>query len=1314
MLDGGLGIDTLIGGAGDDTYVVDASGDVVTELANEGTDLVQSSVTYTLWANVENLTLTGSADIDGTGNAQDNRITGNSGKNLLAGLGGNDTYVVDATDTVTESAGGGTDTIEAAITYSIAAVAEVENLLLTGSANIDGTGNSLANLISGNSGNNSLVGGSGDDTITGGGGTDTLAGGIGNDVLLADDATDVVQELTGEGTDTVRSSVTYTLPTGSTGQIENLVLTGSNAINGTGNDLNNTLTGNSAANLLSGGSGADTMAGGLGDDTYVIDNVGDSVTELAGQGTDTVQSSITIALLAANVENLLLTGGSIINGTGNTLDNTLTGNTSDNQLDGGIGADSMAGGAGNDTYIVDNFGDVVTEASNQGSADTVRTSLSTYTLTVNVENLVLTGTTALDGFGNTLNNTLTGNSLNNNLDGGAGTDTMVGGKGDDFYHVDNVGDVVTENAGEGNDTVFSSLAGYVLPRNVESLALLGTANINGTGNFLSNIIYGNDGNNIIDGGQFVDVLIGGLGNDTYIVDTPDDIVIEDVGQGSDTVSASVSYVLPGEVENLTLTGSGSNDATGNTMANVITGNAGNNILSGLEGADSIDGGSGNDSIDGGSENDSLTGGLGNDTVDGGLGADSMVGGDGDDTYRVDDVGDVVSETIADNAGTPTVREGGSDTVESTLSYTLGTNVENLILLGTANNLGTGNSLSNQIIGNSGDNLLTGLGGDDLLKGNGGRDTMVGGDGNDLYYVDSTDDVVTEASGTPAGTTDIIYATFGNDALHPYVLPVNVEYINYFDINFLYAIGNSLNNYFTGNAGDNILDGAGGADTMVGGLGNDTYYVDDSGDQATEGSGEGTDRVIASVNFILGANVEDLDLAGGATQGTGNGEDNKLRGTNGNNLLNGSGGSDTADYGNAGSGVVVDLAGGQASGGGGSDTLISIENATGGNYGDNLTGSGGDNVLDGGDGSDTIAGGAGNDTLIGGLGADTYIVDDIGDTVVESNNNPSAMVIGLDLGSAIDKVLASISYTLTSFVENLNLAAGAGGLSGTGNELDNVLTGNSSANLLSGLGGNDTLDGGDGNDTLAGGTGNDSLIGGLGTDSADYSASSDAVTINLATLVAQVASASQGSDILTGIENLIGGALADVLTGDLNNNLLTGNAGNDTMLGGDGFDTLIGGDGNDSLSGMNQADSISGGNGDDFLGGGKGLDSLDGGEGNDTLQGGLGGDVLTGGNGNDTFVFSAALDGVINVDTITDFTSGTDLIQISAATFGAFAGLVGQTVGLASLATNLSYNATTGALAYDADGAGAGPALNFAILGATIHPATLGTDFQIVA
>ncbi|MFN7257318.1 MAG: bluetail domain-containing putative surface protein, partial [Microcystis sp.] len=157
--------------------------------------------------------------------------------------------------------------------------------------------------------------------------------------------------------------------------------------------------------------------------------------------------------------------------------------------------------------------DTITENANQGT-DTVESSV-TYTLGNNLENLTLTGTTAINGTGNTLNNIITGNSSNNTLNGGAGIDTLIGGLGNDTYQIDTTTDTITENANQGTDTVESSVT-YTLGNNLENLTLTGTTAINGTGNALNNIITGNSSNNTLNGGAGIDTLIGGLGADTFI------------------------------------------------------------------------------------------------------------------------------------------------------------------------------------------------------------------------------------------------------------------------------------------------------------------------------------------------------------------------------------------------------------------------------------------------------------------------------------------------------------------------------------------------------------------------------------------------------------------------------------------------------------------------------------------------------------------------------------------------------------------------------------------------------------------------------
>jgi Ca2+-binding RTX toxin-like protein len=463
-----------------------------------------------------------------------------------------------------------------------------------------------------------LIGGAGNDRLDGSAGGDTLEGGTGNDSYGVDDISDVVTEAVNAGLDTVASTITYTL----TAQVEDLILTGSAAINGTGNGLNNRLTGNALANTLVGGDGndqldgaggADLMSGGVGTDLYIVDDIRDRVVEAVGGGIDTIRSSVTFALSGSyEVENLTLTGTSAINATGNQFQNTLTGNGFGNILNGAGGADTLIGGNGNDLYIIDDAGDVVQEGAYGGTSDTVQSSIS-HTLAVNVENLMLTGTAAIQGLGNALSNSISGNAAANRLEGGSGNDilngaggadTMIGGTGNDTYFIDVSSDTVSESPDGGTDTVRSAIS-YMLGSEVENLILIGSVAVAATGNALRNILNGNAAANILNGNAGADAMAGLAGDDRYIVDDRGDRVFESNGGGTDQVFASVDYYLSDTyaVENLTLTGNTAqlavgnrydNVLIGNTIANSVYGGAGADYLFGKEGSDRLHGGAGSD------------------------------------------------------------------------------------------------------------------------------------------------------------------------------------------------------------------------------------------------------------------------------------------------------------------------------------------------------------------------------------------------------------------------------------------------------------------------------------------------------------------------------------------------------------------------------------------------------------------------------------------------------------------------------------------------------------------------------------------------
>ncbi|OQX11774.1 MAG: hypothetical protein BWK76_18660, partial [Desulfobulbaceae bacterium A2] len=1267
-LNGGAGSDTMRGGLGNDIYVVDTVDDVVEELAGQGSDTVQASVGYTLGANVEKLILTGNSAINGTGNDLDNELTGNSAGNTLAGGAGHDTYFADNQDVVVEEEGEGVDTVQSNTHYTLGA--NLENLVLLGTAALNGTGNSLDNVLTGNSGVNTLAGGVGNDTLDGGAGADTLAGGTGDDTYVVD-AVDTIQENVGEGIDTVRASFSCTLGA----NVENLTLLGSAAINGSGNELANVLVGNSAANTLTGGAGddvldgkggADTLRGGMGDDVYLVD-ASDILMENAAEGNDTVQAGISYTL-GANIENLTLTGTAAINGTGNGLDNFLSGNDAANILDGGAGTDTMAGGLGNDTYLIDNTNDVVVELDGQG-VDTVQASAD-YTLMANVENLTLVGTAAINGTGNGLANMLTGNSGantlaggegNDTLDGGGGVDTLAGGAGDDAYVVDAY-DIVIEQSGEGNDTVRSSIS-HTLVAQVENLTLTGTAAINGTGNELDNVITGNSAANILTGGAGndtldglggTDTLRGGLGDDTYLVDSYD-TVIEAAGEGMDTMVSAVTRTLAANVENLTLTGTGTISGTGNELNNVLIGNAAGNVLNG------------------------------------GAGEDTLIGGLGNDTYFVDSTGDVIIEDLGQ----------GTDMVQAGASYTLSANVENLTLTGTAAINGTGNELANTMNGNSAANILTGGAGDDVLNAGAGNDTYVfnRGDGADTItnYDSSGTDTVAFGQGIVLADMTKAIRNGSNLTLQLGANGDQLTFIGWFSgssyrvdrFTFadgmvktagellagmpVYQQGTTGNDNLVGYEGDDILIGGPGNDTLTGGSGNDTYVfnVGDGADTITHGDSAGVD----TVSFGPGIGLQDI------LQATRTEYDLRLTiGDAGDQLTLSS--WFYSDYFQVdrfvfGDGSVLS-----------SNELLALLPLY-------QYGTAGNNTLVGYAGADYLIGGQGNDTLNGTTGNDTYFFNagDGMDIISEVDNtlgNSDTVKFGDGIAPA-DIILSRGGHGTTNTMYDLILQIQGTGDQitlyswgeGTGYRIERVefadgtvwdestllariaampLIGTEGGDVLRAwVGENATLQGLADDDLLYGNTGKDLLAGGLGSDTVYGGGGDDTYLFNAGDGQDTITDTAGALDVLRFGAGIEAGSVT-LSRGSNRSVILSVNGTSDQVKiaeWGDGTTykiervefadgtvwdaayidaqvaglSIVGTAGGDALlAWANENATLMGLGGDDSLIGGAGDDTLIGGLGNDTLRGGTGNDVclFNLGDGMDTILDADGAEGNLDI------------------------------------------------------------------------------------
>lgn len=699
--------------------------------------------------------------------------------------------------------------------------------------------------LSGGAGADQLEGGDGVDTLTGAGGNDTLWGGAGNDTLVAGEGNDtvdggsgadrlVIAHTTGQSVAITREDDTWII-TGPLGRtvarnIESLVL-GSDL----GTDRLPLLAGLavSATSLAEGDSGTTDLEarvtldrpapaaltlgyavtaavdgdgidavdfeGGLPAGTVTIaagETTADITIRVRGDTTPEQTEAFRIALVdlpvgvLKGVESVTVTiiddearqltagadrfsgtsvGDKVDGGAGNDQlrgldgDDVLAGGIGNDQLDGGNGNDTLSGGAGDDTLIGGSGFDTVTYAA---AASGVAVSLDTTALqATGAEGRDrLLGVEAL--IGSAHDDTLIGSLIANVLTGGDGADILDGGR--------------------GNDT-----------------------------------LYGGSGNDTLIGGAGINRLEGGAGDDRYEVEDPRDIIVELAGGGTDHVFAQQSFALADQVENLTLlglrdisgTGNGlDNEIVGNTRSNTLRGLGGNDVIRGDRGNDDILGGDGNDTLFGDAgldrlrgeagndvllgllDNDTLEGGDGDDTLDGGAGRDRLIGGAGNDILIVDDAGDVLVEDT----------DGGIDTVRAQISWTLGDNLENLVLTDASAVLGTGNALDNTLTGSAGNNLLQGLAGNDTLRGEAGHDVLDGGTGNDVLDGGAGVDTASYAEASAGVTVSLALSAAqdtggaGTDTL------VAIENL----------VGSGQSDRLAGDEGANVLTGGAGADVFV--------------------------------------------------------------------------------------------------------------------------------------------------------------------------------------------------------------------------------------------------------------------------------------------------------------------------------------------------------------------------------------------------------------------------------------------------------------------------------------------------------------------
>jgi Ca2+-binding RTX toxin-like protein len=1085
---------------------------------------------------------------------------------------------------------------------------------------------------------------------------------------------------------------------------------------GSGND---TLTGGTSADLLDGGSGANTLTGGGGNDTLtgadgidravfagdiagfqvaVDDVTGDlTLTDTVGaEGTDTLRASIDQIDFNGALFDIVQGDAGANSLTGDAGNNILAGRAGDDTLSGGEGNDFLTGGSGTDTAI---FAGVapgfLANVSADGQTVVLQDTLGsegTDTLSADIEILEFGGTGLNTTFGTGGGDTLLQDNGGAVAVGGDGNDTIIGGDGSDVQF-----------GGAGQDSLSGGAGGDTL--------------------------LGEAGDDTLTGGSGDDVFSGGSGTDLAVfISAIGDVVgsalsdgsgftIVTAAEGSDTIGSDVEQVtFAAETFDLSIATDNAENLTLGDGNDIHAALGGNDTISAGAGRDAVLAGDGNDNVSGNAGQDTLLGEAGNDTLTGGVGNDVLSGGDGaadrvvyagavgDFTFSANDDGSAI--TVTDTV-TGDVDEG-TDQLDGTfeeaqfsgetLALTAGNagddslaaaNVRSIIFGGGGTDTVTGGTAADLLFGGAGTDSVSGGAGADLVSGDAGNDTLAGGTGNDTLSGGGGTDRVLIAdnalanAGDLARTVEVAPISDGSGVTVTQVgtgevdtLFADVEEAAFDDALFsLQLLDDTANNQAAQATNDMVL-GQGGNDTLAGGDGTDFLRGDDGDDSLSGDAGNDTLAGNAGDDTLAGGDGDDRFRFDASDSGTnqvagGDGADDEI------NLLLDDAAGTAVTVAATGSDVTIQTTTGATvqtitgdaaverlgiSGSEGNDTLTVGDLAATGIGNRNLQADlqGGNDSFDGRDattgirvrglaGDDTLRGGAGNDTLDGGN-------QNTGGGDVVTYDHLTADVL-VDLSTRFAFSLASG----TDVLDRLETVIG-----GAGND---TLTGDDSSNRLVGNAGNDSLTGNLGDDTLAGEAGNDVLNGGDGIDVADYSAIG-AEDLTITVTDATVTTAAFGTDTLTSIEGIFGGAGNDVLTGDGNTNRMNGGAGNDTIstlgnndtvIGSTGNDLLDAGDGtdtvdysaisgggvtldlaqgtavvtgisNDTISGFenvigtNQSDNIFGDDadsrieargGDDFVDGGNGIDDILGEDGNDTLTGGDGADSLRGGFGQDS-------------------------------------------------------------------------------------------------